>query len=80
MFIFVIYDVIHRYKAVLGYSFLVELGIWEKTEELIYEITYSQLIAMTTKIKKTNQCTNGVILVLKRYVQTVAAYAPYLYT
>ncbi len=51
---FVIYDVIHRRKAALGYSLLVKSGMWEKTEELIREIIYAQLTAAATKIKETN--------------------------
>ncbi len=41
VFMFVVYDVIHRRKAVLEYSLLIKSGIWEKTEELIREITYA---------------------------------------
>ena len=48
------YDIIYRCKAVLGYSLVVKLDIWEKIEELIYKIIYTQLIAIATKIKKTN--------------------------
>lgn len=51
---FVVYDIIHRRKAALGYSLLVKLGMWEKTEELIREITYAQLITAATEIKETN--------------------------
>ncbi len=50
MFMFVVYDVIHRRKAALGYSLLIKLGIWEKSEELICEITNTQLIAIATDI------------------------------
>lgn len=63
--IFIVYDVIYRRKAALGYSSLVKLGIWEKTEELIREIIYAQLIAAPIEIKKTNRCTNTVILALE---------------
>ncbi len=62
---FVLYDVIHRRKAELGYSLLIKSGIWEKTEELIREITHAQLIAAATEIKETNWCTNAAILVLE---------------
>ncbi len=61
MFMFVIYDVIHRRKAALGYSLLIKLGMWEKIEELIHEITYAQLIATATEIKDTNWCTDAAI-------------------
>ncbi len=76
---FVVYDVIHRCKAALGYSLLIKLGMWEKTEELICEITHAQLIATVTEIKETNWCTDAAILALERHVQTVAAHAPHLY-
>ncbi len=77
---FVVYDVIHRRKAALGYSLLIKSGIWEKTEELIREITHAQLIAVATEIKETNWCTDAAILALERHVQTVAAHAPHSYT
>ena len=38
----------------LGYNLFVKSDIWEKTEELIREITHAQLIAAATKIKDTN--------------------------
>ncbi len=76
VFMFVVYDVIYRRKAVLGYSLLIKSGILEKTEELIREITHAQLSAAATEIKETNRCTGAAILVLERHVQTVAAHAP----
>ncbi len=51
---FVGYDIIHRYKAVLGYSLLIKSSIWEKTEELIRDIRHAQLIAAATERKETN--------------------------
>ena len=62
---FIIYNVIHRRKVVLGYSLLVKLGMWEKTKKLIYKITHAQLTATATEIKETNWCTNAAILVLE---------------
>ncbi len=53
--------------------------MWEKTEELIREITHAQLIAAATEIKETNRCTDAAILALERHVQTVAAHAPHSY-
>ncbi len=79
IFMFVVYDVIHRHKAVLGYSLLVKSNMWKKTKELIHEITYARLIAAATKIKEINQCIDAAILTLERHVQTVAAHAPHLY-
>ncbi len=51
---FVVYDIIHRRKAALGYSLLIKSGMWEKTEKLIREITHTQLIATANEIKETN--------------------------
>ncbi len=76
---FVVYDIIHRRKAALGYSLLIKLGMWEKIKELIYKITHAQLIAVVTKINEINWCTNAAILVLEQYVQTVAAHAHHSY-
>ncbi len=53
--------------------------MWEKTEELIREITYAPLIALATEIKETNRYTDPAILALERHVQTVAARAPHSY-
>ncbi len=68
MYIYVIYNIIHRHKAALGYSLLIKSGIWEKIEELICEITHTSLIAVVTKIKETNWYTNAAILVLEWHV------------
>ena len=76
---FVVYNFIYRRKTTFGYGLLVKSDIWEKTEESIHKIINIQLIATATKIKETNRCTNTTILVLKQYVLTVIAYAPYLY-
>lgn len=51
---FVVYDIIYRRKVVLAYSLLVKLGMGKKTKELIRKITYAQLTATATKIKKRN--------------------------
>lgn len=76
---FVVYNVIHRRKAALGYSLLIKSEVWDKTEGLIIELTYAQLIAADTEIKETNQCTDLAILALERYVQIVAAHTSHSY-
>ena len=76
---FVVYDVIHRRKAALGYSLLVKTKLWTETEELISNLTHDDLIAAAKEIKETNRCTNPAILALERQVQTVAAHAPHSY-
>ncbi len=76
---FVVYDVIHRHKAALGYSLLVKSGMWEKTKELIREITYTRFTATATEIKETNRCIDAAILALEQHVQTVIAHALHSY-
>lgn len=76
---FVVYDVIHRRKAALGYSLLIKSSVWDKTEGLITNLTHAQLIAAAIEIKETNQCTDPTILALERQVQTMAAHAPHSY-
>lgn len=51
---FVVYNIIYKRKTPLEYSLFIKLGVWKKIEKLIYEIIYAQLIAVATKIKKTN--------------------------
>ena len=65
VFMFVVYNVIYKCKTILGFNLLIKLGIYEKTKELIYKITYAQLIAAATKIKETNRYTNAAILALE---------------
>lgn len=49
----------------LGYNLLVKTKQWTKTEELIRNLTYSELIAIAKEIKETNRYTNPAILTLK---------------
>ena len=65
---FIVYNFIYRHKATFGYSLLVKSNIWEKTEESIHKIINIQLIAIATKIKETNRCTNTTILALEQYI------------
>lgn len=51
---FIVYDIIHRRKAALGYSLFIKFGIWDKTAELIKELIYAQFIVAAIKIKKAN--------------------------
>lgn len=63
----------------MGYNLSIKSGMWEKTEELICEIKHAWLIATATKIKEINQYIDINILVLKQYVQILAAYAFHSY-
>ena len=76
---FVVYNVIHRQKAALGYSLLVKSKLWTETEELIKNLTYTELISAAKEIKDTNRCTNLAMLPLERQVQTVPAHTPHSY-
>lgn len=80
IFMFVIYNVIHRRKAVLEYSLLVMSKLWTGTKVLIYSLIYLQPIIAIEEIKKSNICIDPAILALKRHVQTMAAHTPYLYS
>ena len=54
VFIFVVYDVISKCKAMLGFSLSIMFDVWDKTEGLIKKLTYAQLIAIATEIMETN--------------------------
>lgn len=49
----------------LSNTLLIKSSMWEKIKELIREITHTQLIAIGTKIKKTNWGINVAILALE---------------
>lgn len=76
---FKVYNVIHRCKTAFGYSLLIKSRVWTTTEALIIKLTYSQLVIIVKKIKKTNKCTDQAILILEQQVQTVAVHTPHLY-
>lgn len=80
VFIFVIYNVIFRGKTALGYSLLIKLVMWNKTEQLIIKLTYAQLIIVVTEIKEINRYMDLPILTLERYIQIVAAHDLHSYT
>ena len=65
---FVVYNIIHRRKAALGYSLLIKTKLWTKTKELITNLIHDDLIAAAKEIKATNRCTNPAILALERLV------------
>ena len=65
IFIFVINNVIHRYKVVLSYSLFIKSGILSKIEKLIHKIIYAQLIVIIIKIKEINWYINAAILALE---------------
>lgn len=79
MFMFLVYDVIHKCYAALGYSLLVKSQIWAKTKSPTAVLIYDCLTAAAVEIKTTNKCTNKTILTLERQVQTVVTSAPNLF-
>lgn len=80
IFMFVIYNMIHRRKAVLEYSLLVMSKLWTETKVLIHSLMYLQPITVVEEIKKSNICLDPAILASKRHIQTMAAHTPYLYS
>lgn len=65
---FMVYNIIHRRKVVLGYSLLIKVDLWNKTGNLIIELTHAQLVAIATTIKKTNRYIDPAILALKTHI------------
>lgn len=66
--IFVVYNVIYRFKVALDYNLLITFDVWDKIKGLIKDFTYAQLIAAAIKTKKTNQYTNLAILAFKKHL------------
>lgn len=71
---FIVYDIIYRQKTVLGYDLLIKYSFWNKTKNIITKLTYTPLIAIATKIKKTNRYINPAILALETHIYRVAAH------
>lgn len=61
----VIYNVIHRQKAKLGYSLVIKTKRWTETKKLIRNLTYNKMITSAKGIKETNKYTNLAILVFE---------------
>ena len=74
---FLVYDVINRRQASLGYSLLTKTRQWKETHALVDAITFSQLEAAAIEIKKTGKCTDSTIFKLERQVQVVAVTTPH---
>ncbi len=74
VFIYVVYDVIQRRAAALGYSLLVKSQNWSQTQELIAGITHNQLCEAAELVRTTNTYKDPAVLALKNLVQLVAAH------
>ena len=79
VFMYVVYDVVQRRAAALGYSLLVKSQRWLQTQELIAGITHKQLCKAAELVKTTNICTDPAVLALKQLVQLVSAHVPHLF-
>ena len=51
---FVVYNIIYRYKIALSYSLLIKSRVWDKINGLIKKLTHTQLITSAIKIKNSN--------------------------
>lgn len=79
VFMYVVYDVMQRRSALLGYSLLVKSKQWTETQSLISNISYDELCEAADAVRSTNTCTHPGILALERQVQLVAAHVPHSY-
>lgn len=59
---FIVYNVIHKWKRGLGYSLLAKIKLWIKTKQLIINLTHNNLITAAKEIKETNMYINLGIL------------------
>ncbi len=76
---YVVYDVLQRRSASLGYSLLLKSNQWMEIQSLIANISHNNLCEAADAIRSTNTCTHPGILALKRQVQLIAAHVPHLY-
>ncbi len=77
IFMYVVYNVIQRRAAALGYSLLIKSQNWSQTEELIADITHNQLCKAVELVRTTNTYKNPAVLALENLVQLVSAYIPH---
>ena len=77
IFMFIVYNSIYRQKAEFSYSLLIKFGFWDKIKNLITKLSLAQLVAIATKIKKINRCTNPALKKLETHIQTRAAHTLY---
>lgn len=63
---FVVYNIIHKQKAALGYSLFVKTKLWTEKKLLIMNLTHNNLTAVAKEIKETSRYTNSAILALEQ--------------
>ncbi len=76
---YVVYDVIQRRAAALGYNLLVKSQYWSQTQELIAGVTHNQLCKAVELVRITNTCKDPVVLALENLIQLVSAYVPHFF-
>ena len=76
-FLFLLYNVVNRRRAGLGYYLLTKTRLWEQTHTEVDALTMTELNEAANEIKTIGKCTNPAILKLERQVQIVAAQTPH---
>ncbi len=76
-FVFLLYDVVNRRRAGLGYFLLTKTRFWEQTHAEVDALTMAELNDAANEIQATGKCTNPAILKLERQVQIVAGQTPH---
>ena len=71
---YVVYDIMQRWSASLGYNLLVKSKQWTKTQSLIANISHDDLCEAADAVWSTSTCTHSGILALEWRVQLVAAH------
>lgn len=74
---FLLYDVIQRREAQLGYHLLLKSSVYKQTQRRVGDITLFQLEKAATEIKETGRCTDPAVLDLEHQIQVVAKKAPH---
>lgn len=80
IFIFIIYNIIHKYKAVWGYNLPIKFNLWKRIEKLIIKHIYDQLLIIVTKIKKKYMYNSSYFGIKKVYIDNNCLYFTFLYT
>ncbi len=73
---YLLYDVIQRRKSALGNSLLVKRGDYQAVQDVISSLTFDQLLAAAQSLRLTQKTSDPAIAILRRAIQTVAAWVP----
>lgn len=74
---FLLYNVVSRCRAGLGYYLVTKSRLWEKTHTQVDSLTLVELNKAAAEIQLTEKCTNPTILKLEHHVQIVASQIPH---